>query len=428
MVKSLKRSLGLLEVTAYGVGLILGAGIYALIGQAAVLAGNGIWVSFIVAALIAALTALSYAELSSSFSENSSEHFYISKAFNSKFLAFMTGWLIVVMGLLSAATIAVGFGQYAQALTGISAPLIAVALILVLSFINFWGIEESAKLNVAFTIIEVGGLLLVIALGLPHIGNVSFMTGFEWNGVLQATALIFFAYVGFEGIVKLGEETKKPHEVLPKALIWSLIITTIIYIVLSVTILGAIPLDQLQHDATPLLTLVEQKTGLGWLMGLVAWLAISNGVLIMLVVTSRIMYGMARHHALPSFLGEVHEKRQTPHYAVLVTGIISAAFVLLGGIEFLANAANFATFLVFALVNACVIKLRLSDQHWDPPYRSPIRVGKVPVLAVLGFLSSLAIMIVLPLDVWLIGTGFLVLGIMVYFVSRRASFKSSLWH
>lgn len=427
MAKSLKRSLGLLEVTAYGVGLILGAGIYALIGQSAVLAGNGIWLSFIIAATIAALTALSYAELASSFSENSSEHYYISKAFNSKFLAFMTGWLIVVMGLLSAATIAVGFGQYAEVITGVSGPVIAIILILVLSLVNFWGIEESARFNVVSTVVEVLALIVVIFLGLPHIGNVQFMADLNVNGILQATALIFFAYVGFEGIVKLGEETKKPHQVLPQALILSLIITTVIYIALSATILGAIPLDQLQNDPAPLLTLVEEKTGLGWVMGLVAWLAISNGVLIMLVVTSRIMYGMARHRALPAFLGEVHEQRQTPHYAVLVTGVISAALVLLGGIDFLANAANFATFLVFALVNACVIKLRFSS-NWNPAYESPVRLGKIPVLAVLGFLSSLAIMLILPIDVWLTGIAFIALGILVYFLSRRLTFKSSLWH
>lgn len=422
MVSSLKRSLGLFDLVAYGVSVILGAGIYVLVGQAAGLAGSGMWVSFLIAATIAAFTALSYAELSSTFSQNASEHFYVSKAFRQPRFAFLAGWLILVMGILSTATIALGFGHYVEAISSIPAAIAAVIIIALFSLLSFWGIEESSKLNIALGLLEVAGLLLVIFLGLPHIGSVDLLATVSWPGVWSAAALIFFAYVGFEGIVKLAEETKNPHQNLPKALLLSLGITTVIYLALSVSLLGLLSPEQLSNNATPLITVVEQETGMGWIMGLVGVFSIAGGVLVMLVVTSRMMYGMAKHGALPSFLAGIHESRKTPHVAIAVVGIFSAGLVFMGDIEFIANAANFATFVVFAIVNACVIRLSFSP-HWNPPFKQPLRVGKIPLLAVAGMVSSLGLLSVLPVDVMIMGIGFSIAGLVVHELFSKKRFE-----
>lgn len=425
MVATLRRSLGLVDLVAYGVSVILGAGIYVLVGQAVGLADGGVWISFLIAATIAAFTALSYAELSSTFSQNASEHFYVSKAFHQPRFAFLTGWLILVMGVLSTATIALGFGHYVEAVAPIPATVAAVGIIALFSVLSFWGIQESSKLNIALGLLEVGGLLLVIFLGLPHMGSVDFFGTISWPGIWSAAALIFFAYMGFEGIVKLAEETKNPHQNLPKALLLSLGITTVIYLALSVSLLGLLTPEQLSQNATPLITVVEQELGAGWVMGFIGLFSIAGGVLVMLIVTSRMMYGMAKHGALPSYLAGIHEGRKTPHRAILVTGIFSGGLVFMGNIDFIANAANFATFVVFAIVNACVVRLSLSP-HWNPPFKQPLRVGKIPLLAVAGVVSSLGLLLVLPWDVLALGIGFSIAGLVVHELFSKHRFEPKL--
>ena len=190
MAVKLKRTLGLFETTLYGVGIILGAGIYVLIGKAAGLAGNLTWAAFAIGALIAAFTGLSYAELSSLFPKAGGEYVYAEKAFNKR-LAFLVGWLIVAGGTIAAATIALGFASYLSAL--IQAPVIATAIILILllSLVNFWGIKESAMANIVATLVEAGGLVAIILLGLKYIGSVNYveLPPLGFTGLLSATAL-----------------------------------------------------------------------------------------------------------------------------------------------------------------------------------------------------------------------------------------------
>jgi basic amino acid/polyamine antiporter, APA family len=195
-MQKLKRSLGLLETTFYGVGVIVGAGIYALIGKAAGLAGNMVWAAFGIGALIAAFTGLSYAELSSMFPKAGGEYVYLEHAFSRR-LAFLVGWLIVFGGVVTAATVALGFSGYFSAI--FHTPLIPIALVLIvlLSLLNFWGMRESAIANIIATIVELAGLALIIFFGLKYFGSVDYLTlpSFGFTGILSATALIFFAYL-----------------------------------------------------------------------------------------------------------------------------------------------------------------------------------------------------------------------------------------
>src|SRR3989344_2795230 len=204
----LKRTLSLFQVTICGTGIILGAGIYALIGEAANMTGNTVWLSFFISAVIAALTGLSYAELSSIFKKDGGEYDYAQLAFN-KTVAIIVGIMVLLTGVFSGATVAIAFGRYLSTLIpGLSILVLAIAIIVFCSIINYVGIKQSAIMNTLCTAIEAIGLLIIIALGIPKLGSVNLLEMPNgWTGVFQATALVFFAYMGSETIVKLTEET-----------------------------------------------------------------------------------------------------------------------------------------------------------------------------------------------------------------------------
>ncbi|MFQ6056002.1 MAG: APC family permease, partial [Methanosarcinales archaeon] len=300
----LKKALGLFEVTIYGVGIILGAGIYALIGEAAAVAGNALWIAFFVGAVIAAFTGLSYAELGTMYPKEAAEYVYSKKAFNSNLLSFLVGWLIIFVEIVAAATVALGFGGYFYSLTGFSPILSAIILIGILSFLNFWGIKESARFNVIFTLIEAAGLILIIVLGLNYFGSVNYFEAPQgFSGILMAAILVFFAYIGFEDMVNVAEETRKPRKVIPKALIISLIITTLVYMLVSIASVSVIPWNELGASSAPLAAVSEKAwTGSSSLLSIIALFATGNTVLILLIVTSRMIYGMADKKSLPKYL------------------------------------------------------------------------------------------------------------------------------
>ncbi|MCX6820781.1 MAG: APC family permease, partial [Candidatus Aenigmarchaeota archaeon] len=219
----LKRGLGIWEATIYGIGIILGAGIYALIGEGIALTGNSIWLSFTLAAAVAALTGLSYMELITIFPRAAAEYTYVKHAFRNRVLAFNIGWMEIFAGVVANTTVALGFASYLNVLTGFPVLAGAACLLVVMSLINFWGIEESAKLNTLFTLTELSGLVLVIILAavFGRFGSVDYMempNGI--TGTIGAASLIFFAYLGFQEMANISEESKNPRKILPKALLY----------------------------------------------------------------------------------------------------------------------------------------------------------------------------------------------------------------
>jgi len=251
----LKRELGLFDVTMYGIGLILGAGIYVLIGKAAEAAGNMVWLSFIIVSVVATFTGLSYAELSSMYPKAAAEYVFIKKAFNSDFLAFVVGWLIVFTTTISASTISLGFGGYLSGLSGLPIPLTASLLIIALSLVNFYGIQESSRMNILFTLIEVSGLVIIIYLGFAfgtHNPEIYLENPFGFNGILAAIPLIFFAYIGFEHIANVAEETKDPRKVLPRAGMLSIAVTSALYMLVSLAAVSLIDWRALGLSLSPL--------------------------------------------------------------------------------------------------------------------------------------------------------------------------------
>src|SRR3989344_4753485 len=285
----LKKELGLFQLTLAGIGVILGAGIYALIGVASGVAGNALWLSFIIGAVIAMLTGFSYAELSSMFKKDAGEYDYIEYGLNKK-IAFLIGITIIFAGIVTAATVSLGFAGYFSAI--FKTPLVLTALIvtLVLSFINYYGIKQSSWFNSVSTVVETLGLLIIIALGFKYIGSVNYLempNGF--NGVLQATALIFFAFLGFDNIIKLAEETKDTRKVMPKAIILSIVISSIIYILVAISAVSILGWNALSTSSAPLADVAAKSfCGVAFLvLAVIALFSTSNTVLITLVTTSR---------------------------------------------------------------------------------------------------------------------------------------------
>lgn len=413
--------MGLFHTTMYGIGMMLGAGIYVLIGEAAGTAGNTLWVSFIIGAIAAIFTGLSYAELSSMFPKSAAEFIYVKKAFNNEFLAFLVGWLIIFTSIVSAATISLGFGGYFAGLLGSDIVISAVILIITLSFISFYGIRESSWMNILFTIIEVGGLFLIIYVGFTFPSN-NFVNYFESpsgiSGIFLAVPLIFFAYTGFNNIVNIAEETKNPRRVLPKALLFSIAITTVIYILVSLTVIRVIDWQELGKSVAPLADVAGESLGpvAYTLLVAIALFSTSNTVLISLVTGSRIIYGMSEQGSLPSFFSDIHYKTRTPWVATLIVMAATITFVFAGDMVTIANITVFSIIITFALVNASLIRLRYTEPDLDRLFKVPFSVGKFPVLPFLGLITSLSGIILFEVSVLAIGITVIALGGLFYII------------
>lgn len=420
----LKRQLGLFQTTMYGVGLILGAGIYVLIGEAANAAGNMIWVSFILSAVIAAFTGLSYAELASMYPKAAAEYVYVRNAFRNNFVAFIIGWLITFTTVLAASTVAVGFGGYFAGFYGLPVQASAVLLIIMLSFLNFYSIRESSRMNVIFTIIEVAGLAFIIYLGFTFVGTEQvdyFENPFGISGIFAAVALAFFAYIGFENIANIAEETRNPTRTLPRALILSLAITAAVYILVSIAAINALGWQDLGASLAPLADVASRALGSGgsFALSVIALFATTNTVLVLLVAGSRILYGMAEQRSMPSPLARIHARTGTPGVAVFAIMAAAVAFVFAGNITTIANITVFTIVIIFASVNLALIWLRYKEPNMDRPFRVPLNVGKFPVLPFLGLATAVAGATQFDAYVVSVGMGVIGAGALFYLFYRK---------
>ena len=423
----LKRELGLPEVTLSGVGIILGAGVYVLIGQAAGLAGNAIWLAFGLSAIMALLTGLSYAELSSMFPKAGAEYDYVTNAFNSR-LAFVIGWLVFLSGVLAAATVALGFAGYFTALTSIPMLISALVLLIVLTALLAYGVKETARVAVISTLIEVSGLVIIIAIGLPHLGSVNYWEMPQgYSGLFAASALIFFAYQGFESMVKFSEETKKPETTVPTALILALAISVILYVLVALSVVSVLGWQQLAVSNAPFADVVADTLGpdAAVIIAIIALFATANTALMSIYASSRILYGMAGSSSLTAGLAWVHPVRRTPWIAIGICGVLSGLLVFAGDIAFIANVTNFTLFVTFIVINASVIVLRYHSPHTPRSFRIPCSIGRLPLVPVAGivfciFLLSVQDPAVLTLGVVLTGVGVVLMIITGYYASRSA--------
>jgi basic amino acid/polyamine antiporter, APA family len=457
----LKRSIGLFQAITYGVGLILGAGIYVIIGDVAAIAGNAMWISFVLAALIAIVTGFSYAELSSIFPKSAAEYVYSKNAFDSNFVGSIAGCMIIFVAIVSAATVAVGFAEYltAMASSQVSPILFAIILMLVLSFINFYGISESIRVNTAFTFIELAGLVLIIVAGM-WLGSPEKTNYFEIPGnvdlfkipsnvvmgiLLSSTGLIFFAYYGFENIVNISEETKSPTRIIPLAVLLSIVITTVVYVVVALTVITLVGWEELSQSQAPLALVAERALGKNgdFILSVIALFATSNTCLMMLISGSRIIYGMSKTErktgrdslsqtssttsVFPRVLARVHDTRRTPWISIIVTMIIGIIVIISSGgsISKIANISVFGIFIVYALVNLSLIVLRLRKPYLKGDFVSPISTkGNFPVLAAIGLATSILILMQFDHEVAISGLTVLIMIVILCLQLNRMHRKS----
>ncbi len=420
-VSSLKRELGIAEVTLAGVGIILGAGIYALLGTAAGMAGNAVWLSFIISAIVALFTCLSYAELASTFPDSSAEYEYTSHAFGKR-TAFVIGWLIIFSGIVGASTVAIGFAGYLGALVPLSEIAGAIGIIVLLSLILMYGVRESTLIASVFTLVEAGGLVLIIIAGIPWLGRADYLLmPAGAGGVLSAAALVFFAYMGFEEMVKFSEETYDPERVIPKALVLAISISIVLYVLVAFSCVSVVGWEALSTSPAPFVTVAAAAWGtdvsLAFLV--IALFATSNTVLLMLLAASRISYGMSRSKALPGPLGYIHPGLRTPLIAIIVVGGLSILFTFFDNIGFVANITNFLLFVTFIVINATLIVLRYRMPGYNPRFRVPVNPAGVPVLPVLGILTCFLLILQLEADVIAAGGVIVVAGIVIVFITEK---------
>lgn len=423
----LKKELTLFNTVLLGIGIILGAGVYALIGAGAGSAGDMLWLAFVIAAVIAVFTGLSYAELSSVFSKEAAEYNYTKKAFGKDWLSFFVSWMLVIAGIVAAATVSLGFAGYFSFLFGGNLNLIALGLVVSMTALSYLGMKDSARFNNIASIIEASGLILVIIIFFAFTGsnnpNVNFLSlppaGFA--GLMSAVALIFFAYIGFESIVNLSEEVKHAKSIVPKALIISIAISTILYILVSISAVGILGSDALSKSKAPLTEAVSKSIpDATLLMSIIALFATGNTVLISMIVVSRILYGMARQNSLPKACSKIG-RTGTPYMSVFIVGLITAAFAYFGNLKFIASVTDLGIFIVYFFVNLALIRLRYT-KGYRPRFKSP-GIGRFPILAFIGLLASLLMFFYFELNVWLLEMGVIAAGLTIFFVFRKRRIK-----
>lgn len=425
----LRRSLGLWALIFYGVGDILGAGIYALVGKVAGVAGAASWLAFGVALVVASLTALTYSELGSRYPRSAGESFFAQQAFGRPAISLLVGWVVLCSGVVSLATVSVAFAGYVSGLfVGLPPNLSIIGILLLLGAINYRGIRESSATNIVATMVELTGLLIVIIAGSWFLGTATEArvehtlaagSTVDWRNIARGAALAFFAFIGFEDMVNVAEEVKDPARNMPRAILTALGVTGIVYVVVVIVATSVVPPSELSDSSAPLLSVVERSTDAlpGQLFPIIALLAVANTGLLNFIMASRLIYGMSRQGLLPAGLGRVHSTRRTPHRAIVLVLAVATALALSGTLTYLAGTTSLLILIVFLTlhVSLLVIKRRAGT--------GSTRIFCVPrVIPALGALSCIALIPFVPRGSMLTALMIVVLGgILVALRSGRAS-------
>ncbi len=422
--KVLRREAGLFQVVAYGVGNIIGAGIYVLVGAASGLAGNEIWLAFLIGAVVALFTGLSYAELAAMYPKAASEYIYVGRAYGNRMLAFLAEWVMLITEIVAAATVSIGFALYFQSV--FSAPVlpVAAALLVFLTVIAILGIKQSLKVNMVLSVVAVIGLIIVIGAGAPKFGSINYLSAANgMSGVVGAAILVFFAYIGFDNVANLSEETKNPGSTIPKGLMISLAITTILYVLVGLAAVSLVPWQQLSTSNAPLALAASAVLGSPAfdVLTAAALFTTLNTVLVLLITGSRIIYGMAREGSLPSILGIVGKKSGAPFVASIATLIIALAFLFLGGISIIAKITSFGSLLTFAMVNLSLMHLRRVAPNRKRPFRAPLNIGWLSINGLVGLVSCIALLTQFDAVSVMLGLMLPVSGILIYILINRGN-------
>jgi APA family basic amino acid/polyamine antiporter len=416
----LKRSLSLFDATAMALGAIIGAGIFVISGVAAGLAGPAVIVAIMIAGGVSSFTAFSFVRLSSKYAQEGGPYVY-AKYVISDFAGFITGWIWLFANVVAGATVSIGLASYVIALFP-QFPLVPIAVsgILILTVFNIVGIKQSSIFNVVLVLLKLSALALFIIIGSSHL-NFSLYQPFVPNGisgVLSAAALIFFAYTGFGRPATAAEEIKDPTRTIPRSIVLSLVLSSIVYILVGIVSIGLIPYQDLANSGSPLSDAISHGTNIPWLKVFVSFAAIVATVSVLLTTVigvSRVSFAMARDGLLPKFMSKTHNRFATPYLAVLVSGVVMAILPMISGLKQIANVTNFGSLTAYALVNLCAIILVKRESIKKITKRSLVRLA----ISSIGLVSCVSLLYFLSPQSWLIGFSWIAIGILYFMLKRR---------
>lgn len=403
-VPTLQRSINAWQIGLYGLGSMLGAGIYALVGKAADSLGNAIWLAFLAAMIVAMLTGLSYACVGSRYPRAGGAAYVTQRALGKPWLSYVVGLCVMMSGLTSMATGSQAMAEAIGRALGMELPvkIIAILIVLFVGLVIFRGIRESMWVNVLCTVVEAAGLLFIIFVGMRFWGSVDYLeTPVRSLGgtdaipvmlILQGAVLMFFSFIGFEDILNVSEEVKNPRRDVPLGLIGAMVVATLIYMAVAITAVSVIPWSELAKSPTPLMEVA--KAAAPWFKNIdtiyigITLFAIGNTALLNYIMGSRLLYGMSRQGLLPAALGRVHPTRRTPHVAIVLLFVVVSCLILSGSVKQLAESTVLLLLMVFSVVNVSLIVLKRRKGEPRDGFEVPVFV---PVLGALVCLTLIAV-------------------------------------
>lgn len=395
---TLHRRLTLPLLTLYGVGVTIGAGIYVLIGAMVGHAGMKTPLALIFAGVVMAFTAASYAELCTRLPYAAGEASYAKAAFGSRSLSTAVGLITSIIGIISSAAVSLGSVGYIRELIDLPTPVLLIIIVVLLGGVAIFGILESVVLAAVFTVIEVAGLLLIVAAGaqgdiqlwnaLPDLVMPQF-DSFALTGIAFASLLAFFAFIGFEDLVNVVEEVREPQKTVPRAIALTLIISIFLYFFVAAYSVLAVPPERLAASSAPLSLVFKEVAGVNPLViTLIAIVATLNTVLVQMTMASRVLYGMANHGDLPWIFAHVHATTRTPAVSTVIVILLVLLMALVSPLETLAEWTSLATLGIFATINAALLKLKIGRPATAlPAVAVPVWVPAIGLITCLGMLS-----------------------------------------
>ena len=395
----LRRSISVTQATLYGLGVTIGAGIYVLVGTTVARAGPQTPIAFAIAAILMGLTAASFAELAARFPVAAGEAAYVRRAFGSSVLATTVGLLVVAIAVVSAAAVSVGSAGYVGVFFPLPQPVLIVLIVLSMGGVAALNVKESIGFAAAITVIEIGGLIIVVLAGLllepkvftslpeivPREPNVAMVAG-----LMSATLIAVFAFVGFEGISNIAEEVRDPARALPRAIFLTLLVSTILYVLVAWISLASVDRTELAHSQAPLALVFERLTGVSpQTMSIIASVATRNGIVVHPIMSSRVLYGVAQQGGLPARFAAVSASTHTPVFATAFTTALILAFALAFPLHNLAELTSRLTLLVFTAVNLSLARIRRRDGVVSAgSYTAPVWVPYAGALSCLALLVA----------------------------------------
>lgn len=420
------------------IGDILGTGVYALTGKVAKEIGGAVWLPFLCAFIVAILTAMSYLELVTKYPKAGGAAVYAHRAFGIHFVTFLIAFTVMASGLTSASSASKAFAGNLAKVVGldwksgtIGILILSLLFIALVAAINLRGVSESVKVNVVLTLIELSGLVIIITVGMFALatgkGDTSQLTHIEvpagqsaFGAVTAATALAFFAMVGFEDSVNMAEETKNPSKTFPKIMLTGMVITGLVYLLVAVSAISLVPAKELGEGDTPLLKVLQAGAPafpVGLFAGITVF-AVANTALLNMMMASRLLYGMAQERVLPAPLGRI-SRRQTPWVAIIFTTLIAVALIWFADLQALGGTTAFLLLVVFTTVNISVLVLRkdkVEHEHFRVPTIVPV-LGGVSAAYLASPLSGRAAQDFV-IGGWLLVAGIVLWGV-TYLINRR---------